>query len=125
MKLICFFTGLYCVLLADCQSNGIASVKPQIEVEIVNQSSNKLQNALAIFGDYECKWGNVGKSASYLFYPHPITATAEVHWDRDGKHHVEKLSLAKIYSKGKSGRLTFTIFDDRAEARFAEKLSVK
>jgi hypothetical protein len=125
MKLTCFITGLYCVFLADCQSKGFPSVKPQIEVEIVNQSSNNLQNALAVFGDYQCKWGNVGKSASYLFYPHPITATAELHWDRDGKHHVEKLSLAKTYAKGKSGCLTFIIFDDRAEARFAEKFPAK
>lgn len=42
-------------------------------------------------------------------------------WDEPGGHRVEKLDLRKIYPPGKSGRLTFTVHDDRVEAIFREK----
>jgi hypothetical protein len=80
-------------------------------------------NALARFGDYDCEWGNVGRtfSKSYLSFPHPITPDTELHWDEDGKHRMEKLDLRKIYPPGKSGRLTFTVYDGRVEVSFREK----
>lgn len=111
---------LLCVFLTACGTSGLASVL-KVEVEIVNQSSRSLENTLARFGGYECKWGYVGKSASYMFYPHPITAQTELHWDDEGKHRMEKIDLSKIYPAGKSGRLTFTVFDGRVEATFREK----
>jgi hypothetical protein len=94
-----------------------------MEVEIDNQSSRALENTQARFGDNVCKWGHVGKkySASYMFYPHPITAKTELHWDENGKHRVEKLDLSNIYSAGKSGRLTFTVYDGHVEVSFREK----
>lgn len=89
---------------------------------MVNQSARDLENAEARFGDHVCKWGSVVKTASksYMYYPHPITAQMELHWDAAG-HRVEKIDLSKIYPRGKSGRLTFTVYDDRVEVNFREK----
>lgn len=94
----------------------------KMEVEIVNQSSHDLQNTLARFGGYDCEWGYVGKTftKSYMFYPHPITAQAELQWDEEGKHCVEKIDLSKIHPAGKSGRLTFTVYYGRVEVSFRE-----
>ena len=113
---------LLCVFLTACGTTGLASVL-KMEVDIVNQSSRDLQEARVRFGNFDCKWGWVVKTAtkSYLFYPHPITAQTELHWDDEGKHRMEKIDLTKIYPSGKSGRLTFTVFDGRVEATFREK----
>jgi hypothetical protein len=94
-----------------------------MEVEIVNQSSRDLQNTKARFGDYAFEWGSVvkGGTKGFGFYPHPITAQTELHWDEAGGHRMEKIDLSKIYPPGKSGRLTFTVFDGRVEATFREK----
>lgn len=110
---------LLCVLLAACGSSGLIFV-PKIDVDIVNRSSRGLDNAEVHFGDYRCRWGRVGKtfSAGYMYYPHPITPKAELHWDEDGKHRIELLDLSKIYPPGSSGRLTFTVYDGRVEATF-------
>jgi hypothetical protein len=123
MKFVCVLRWFICTLLAACGSHGVAAVKPEVDVEITNKSSHDLENAKARFGDYTCEWGWVIKTATkgYGFYPHPITAQAELHWDESGTHHVEKLDLSKIYPKGKSGRLTFTVYDGRVEASFHEK----
>ncbi len=100
---------------------------PKMEVEIDNQSSRDLQNAVARFGKYDCEWGYVGKtfSKSYLFYPYPITPKAELHWEENGKHRVEKLDLSQICPPGKSGRLTFTVRDRGVEVSFRESSSAK
>ena len=118
-----FFSILLCLLFVGCSSHGPARIVSNVEVEIVNQSSWALENASVYFGKYDCKWGHVGKtfSASYMFYPHPITAKAELHWDEGGKHRTESLDLNQIYSVGKSGRLTFIVRDDRVEVQFHEK----
>jgi hypothetical protein len=123
MKSYCLLPWLICVLLTGCSSSGLAAVRPKMEVEISNQSSQALDNALVNFGDYQCKWGHVGKtfSASYMYYPYPVTAAAELHWDEDGKHRMEKLDLSKVYQRGKSGRLTFTVYDGRVEVSFVER----
>lgn len=112
--------GLFFVLLVACGNIRLAAVPPEIGVEIVNRSSRDLENAKAQFGAYSCEWGWVIKGATkgYGFYPHPITAQAELHWDESSGHRVEKIDLRKIYPAGKSGRLTFTVFDDRVEATF-------
>lgn len=109
---------LLIALLVGCGSSRLAVVNPKVDVEVVNQSARPLQNVLARFGDHECKWGNVGKSASYLFYPHPITAHAELHWDTQGQPKMQKFDLRKTYPPGKSGCLAFVIYDDRAEVSF-------
>ena len=123
MKLNAIFVGLLCVLLVGCVSHLLAAVKPEVDVVIVNKSSRDLENAEAHFGDHTCRWGWVIKTATngYGFYPHPITAQAELHWDESGGHRVENLDLSKIYLAGKSGRLTFTVYDGRVEVTFREK----
>jgi len=122
MKLNTLFF-VFCILLTACGGSGVTAVKPEIDVEIINQSSRLLENALARFGDYTCEWGYVGKtfSKSYLYYPHPITVQTELSWSEEGKPRVEKLDLKAIYSSGKSGRLTFTVHDDHVETSFVEK----
>jgi hypothetical protein len=119
MKFNRFISCVVWAWLAGCGSNGFAGI-PEMEIEIVNQSSHRLENALARFGEYKCVWGYVGKTASYMLYPHPITAQAELQWDENGKHRAEKIDLRKIYPRGKSGRLTFAVHDDRVEVSFRE-----
>lgn len=123
MKLNLLLAGLLCCLLAACGSSGLAAMKSEVDVEIINRSSRDLQDAFARFGDNDCKWGYVGRTftAGYGFYPHPITAQTELQWDEEGKHRMEKLDLSKIYPAGKSGRLTFTVYDGRVEVSFREK----
>ncbi len=123
MKLKLFFIALYCFLLVGCGNSGIAGVKPEIDVEIINLSSRDLENAKAHFGQYVCEWGWVVKNATkgFGFYPHPITPETKLHWDEEGKNRVEKLDLQKIYQAGISGRLTFTIRDERVEVSFRER----
>ena len=123
MKLNALLIALFCVLLVACGSHGLAAMKPEVDVEIINQSTHVLGNALARFGAHACEWGNVGKTstAGFGFYPHPITAETELHWDEDGKHRVEKIALGKTYPPGKSGRLTFTVYDGRVEVSFRLK----
>lgn len=105
-----------------CGCTAIAG-RPAVEVEITNQSSHDLANAQANFGDYACKWGIVGKtfSAIYLFYPHPITADTELHWDEAGSHRVEKIDLRQVYRRREAGRLTFSVLDSGVEVTFQKK----
>jgi len=123
MKLKQLLAGIFCVLLFGCAADGLAAVKPEIDVEIINRSSRDMEKAKAHFGEYDCGWGWVIKNSTavYAFYPHPITADVELNWDEDGKHRVEKLDLSKIYPPGKSGRLTFTVYEGRVEVSFREK----
>jgi hypothetical protein len=98
-------------------------MKPAVEVEVINRSSDDLSNAEARFGEYICKWGSLVRTASksYMYYPHPIAAQTELHWDAAGSHQVRKLDLSKTYPRGSSGRLTFTIYDGRVEVTFSQK----
>jgi len=120
MKIIPLWFFLFCTLLDGCAGSGLAAMKPEVDVEIVNKSSCNLGNAKAYFGDYVCEWGSVIVSTrkGFGFYPHPITPQTELHWDEAGGHRVEKIDLSKIYPPGKSGRLTFTVYDGRVEATF-------
>ena len=108
-------------LLAACGTGGLSLTRPTVDVNIVNLSSRDLSNAEVRFGEQVCQWGFVsrGSTAAYLFYPHPITAQAELHWVDIGPR-MQPMNLAKIYPRGKSGRLTFTVHNDRAEATFRE-----
>ena len=94
--------------------------RPDVDLEIVNRSTESLRNTTAHFDDSICEWGAVGKTftAAYLFFPNPVSMDVELHWDESSGHRVEKIDLRKIYPAGKSGRLTFTVFDDRVEATF-------
>jgi hypothetical protein len=125
MKIKTLLVGLFCLLLVGCDSSGIATVRPEIDVEIINQSSRDLENARALFGEHVCAWGWVVKAATkgFGFYPHPITEETELHWDEEGKHRTEKVDLRNIYPPGKSGRLTFIVYDGRIEVSFREKTS--
>lgn len=112
--------GCLSLLLSACGINGIV-MKPAIEVEIVNSSQHDLENAEARFGEHACRWGWVvkGVSKSYLSYPYPITLRAELHRDSPA-HRVDQIDLSKIYVQGKSGRLTFIVYDDRVEVTYSQ-----
>ena len=96
---------------------------PPVDVEIINRSSHDLANVRALFGDYACEWGTVGKTftAVYLFYPHPITADTELRWDEQGSPRVEKIDLRQVYRRGQAGKITFTVLDGRAEVAFRKE----
>ncbi len=123
MKLCVFMPGLFLVLLAACGNGELSAMRPVVEVEMVNQSSHDLENAEARFGEHICKWGWVVKAASksYMHYPHPITPEALLHWDERQGRRLERIDLSKTYPRGKSGRLTFTVYDDRVVTSFREK----
>lgn len=118
-----FLLGLLCIFLGACTGSGAIAMKPSVDVEFVNRSTRDLRNAAVHFGEHVCEWGFVGKTntKAYLFYPHPITAKADLHWDEEGKHRVEHLDLSKTYPPGGSGRLTFTVHDGRVEATFTPR----
>jgi hypothetical protein len=123
MSLFRLTLGFLCVQLASCGSSPLTLTKPEIDVEVINQYSRDLENTTARFGPQNCEWGSVGKTFAkiHLFYPHPITPEAELSWDEPGGHRVEKIDLRKFYSAGKSGRLTFTVFDDRVDVSFRDR----
>lgn len=97
--------------------------KPAIDVIAQNKSQVELNEVCIQFGKSNCEFGVVipGTSAGYLYYPHPITPDAELSWLEGERKQVRKIDLRKIYPKGKSGKLTFTVFPDRVEVIFKEK----
>lgn len=111
------------LLLTGCSVSGLVGVKPDVDVEIYNLTSRNLMNAEVRFEKYACQWGTVAAhtSASYLFFPHLITSKSELHWDLNGEHFVETLDLTKVYRPRSSGRLIFTIHDEKADVSFKEK----
>jgi hypothetical protein len=106
------------LLLTLCRVT--ASAAANLEMEIVNKGSTSLNEVEVHVGKYACRWGLVVKNGrkSYLYFPHPITPTAEFHCDTDGKHRVHPLDLKTIYRNAKSGKLNFTVYDDRVEVAF-------
>ncbi|MCF7689607.1 MAG: hypothetical protein K9M98_12600 [Cephaloticoccus sp.] len=123
MKTLGLLAGFLCSLLSGCGGSGLVAMNPDIDIELINKSSKDLRNAEVHFGEKTCEWGNVGRTftAIYLFYPHPITLHTELSWDEGGKHRAKKVDLSKIYPPGKSGQLTFTVYDDRVEVTFREQ----
>lgn len=103
------------------------AMRPEVDVSVENKSSRDIENVRARFGDFACSWGNVGRTfkAIYGQYPHPITVDTELHWNVGGEQKVQKFDLRKIYPQGKSGRLSFTIYDDRADVSFRALPPVK
>lgn len=119
--------GVLCALLFITLSCQAMAMRPDVDVSVENKSSRDIENVRARFGEYACSWGKVGRTfkAIYGLFPHPITPDTELHWDVDGQHKVKVFELRKTYPLGKSGRLSFTIYDDRAEVHFRESLPAK
>jgi hypothetical protein len=115
------------VLLTSCGGNGIRLSNPEVDVEIFNRSSRDLRESGVKFGEFMCAWGTVVRTgnAVYVFYPHPITLTAVFSALYGTEPREEKLDLKNVYIPGKSGRLSFTVFDDRVEATFKTEGSEK
>ena len=112
-----------CSIFACLIACSTMMAQPEIDLRIENKSSKDVEHTRARLGKYESSWGHVSVAANATngLYPHPITAETELHWDVLGQHKEQQFDLKKIYPKGKSGRLTFTIFDDRAEVSFREE----
>jgi hypothetical protein len=115
-------SGVLCAFLLTNVSCQVMATRAVVDVSIENKSDRDIHNARARFGDFACSWGIVSSGAKKIYgnYPHPINVDAELHWEVDGQHKVQKLDLRRIYTRGKSGRLSFTIHDDRAEVSFRE-----
>jgi hypothetical protein len=123
MKFAYLLGGFLVALLTGCGTGALFS--RQVDIGIVNESSKDLGNTVVRFGANECSLGFVAKTASkvFLFYPEPITAKAELRCATVSGPRVEAVDLSKVYSSGKSGRLTFTVYDDRVEVIFNERSS--
>jgi hypothetical protein len=111
---------IQCCLLASCLGSRGASSKPDVDIQIINMSSVDIENAGAQMGAHQCKWGWVvkGGSKSYLSFPHAIGLEVTLTWDEQSRHRTEKMDLKKVYREGTSGRLIFTIYDERVAAEF-------
>ena len=122
MKLSLIFPALLCVLLFSGTGCESMAGPLEVDVSIENKSSRDIENVRARFGDYACSWGKVGRTFKAIHgqYSHPITAETELHWDVEGRHKMQKFDLRKTYPPGKRGRLSFIVFDDRAEVSFSE-----
>lgn len=118
-------TGVLCAFLFTSVSCQAIAMRAHVDVSIENKSSRGIQNARARFGEFACTWGLVSSGAKKIYgdYPHPITAETVLHWEFNGEPKSQKFDLQKIYSPGKSGRLSFTIYEDRAEVSFRESPS--
>jgi hypothetical protein len=127
MNLLSFFPRVLLAVLFIETGCGSIAMQPEVNVSIENKSARLLENVRAHFGEYECAWGLVAAGATKIYghYQHPITRETELHWDEAGGHRVQKLELGKIYPPGKSGRLSFTIYEGHAEVEFREVSPVK
>lgn len=119
-KIVRIFLYAFLTTLTACST---MSAQPRIDIAIENKSSKDIENARVRFGKYECAWGYVSVGAEKIYgrYTHLITMEAELHWDVAGRHKEQKFDLNGIYTIGKSGRLTVTVFGDRAEVDFREE----
>ena len=120
MKSALIVQNIVCALLFPATSCDSVAVPPEVDVAIENKSSRIIENVRARFGDYQCSWGLVSSGAKKIYggYAHPITSQAELHWESAGEHKVHKFDLRTTYPEGKSGRLSFVVYDDRAEVSF-------
>ena len=91
MKLARPPAALLALLLFSYGTKGIADMKAEIDVEVINRSSHDMDDVSAHFGEYTCGWGWVVRNSTkdYAFYPHPITFDSELHWNEEGKHRLE------------------------------------
>ncbi len=122
-----FLCCLLCTLLFASMGCQVMVMHIEVDVSVENRSSRDIENARARFGGFACSWGLLSSGAKKIHgqYPHPITAEAELHWEVNGQHKSRKFDLRELYSPGRSGRLAFTIYDDRAEVSFRELSSAK
>lgn len=114
----------FLITLLVCCGCAAVSVRPEVDVEVVNLSSRDLSKTEVQFGHHVCSWGTAVRTAAaiYLFYPHPITSTATVRWwEKDHGQMLETLNLRETYPNGAAGRLTFTISDEGVTASFRKK----
>jgi hypothetical protein len=121
MKILAIVTMLAALVFTGCTT---MFGSPSVDVEIINHSSHDFENAKAVFGSFECKWGWVIRTttAVYAFYPHPITAGAVLSWsEKERGPQSVSLDLRDIYPQGAAGRLTFTASDSGVKASFLKK----
>lgn len=123
MRFACLLGVFLGTLLVGCGTGTLFS--RQVDIGIVNESSKDFITAVLRFGPNDCNLSPVAKTASkvFLFFPDPVTPEAELRCTTPTGPRVEKIDLRKIYPGGKSGRLTFTVFDDRVEVTFLERSS--
>lgn len=120
MRIFALLCASIAVLWLGCAIAG----RPGVEVEIVNRSARDLKDAEARFGDHVCRWGSVARktSASYMYYPHPITSGVNLRWWEEGRgQRSEAIDLIGIYHQGRAGRLAFIVTDEGATATFHAK----
>lgn len=119
--------GVVCAFLFTNVSCQAIAMRAHVDISIENKSSLDIQNARARFGNFACTWGLVSRGAKKIYgdYPHPITGETVLHWEFNGQPKAQNFDLQKIYPRGKSGRLSFIIYDDRAEVSFRESPSPK
>jgi hypothetical protein len=106
-----------------CVRGSMAAAAFNLEVEIVNRSASTLTDTQIHFGKDRCEWGVVVKNGRKVYgsYQDPIPSRAEFHCEVNGQHRVEYLDLKNVYPSRRSGRLTFTVYDDRVEPSFLER----
>ena len=112
--------GCWLFFLTACSISSLE--RARVNIEFKNQSANDMSNVIVRFGKYECSVGVLmrASTAGYGDFTHPITDEAEVHWDANGIHKVEKVSLLKVFEKRKSGTLEFVVTDKGVSVRFIE-----
>jgi hypothetical protein len=96
---------------------------PPLEVEILNLSSEPLEDAEAYFGEAVCGWGYVATrvSASHMSFSAPITDDAVLTWRSSRGVRREAVKVGSVLQRGVRGRLSFRVFDNRVEVRFFPK----
>lgn len=120
MKLIIRLCGALALLLSCACHGSLLLGRPEVEVEVRNQSTAELRNVRVVFGDHVCAWGHVGPTftKSYLAYPHPITADAVFEWEEQGRRRSERLDLRNVQVPHQAGRLTFTVSSSGVSVAF-------
>lgn len=109
-----FFCGL---LFAGC-SPSISTGR--IDLEIKNESSQSLTEAVVWFGEKKFRAGDLRPTifADYMYYPTPVTKLGQVEWvDGIGQKHSRVLDLGGLYRPGQSGLLQIAITETSVEVR--------
>ena len=115
--LVCLVFG---IALIGCTTHGLAALRPDVDVAILNRTSKPLEKAAVHFGKNYCAWGwvAVGGNAVYLLYPYPITENASLEWIHGDLKKSRQIDLKGIYPKGKNGRINFVVEDSTVTAVF-------
>jgi hypothetical protein len=123
MKTLIRLCGALALLLSFACHGSLLGARPEVEVEVRNQSALELRNVRVVFGDFVCAWGQVGPtfSKSYLAFPHPITADARFEWEEQGRRRSQPFDLRPVYVDHQAGRLTFTVSGNGVSVAFKPK----